>query len=494
ADSGITGFKMSLLSLPLEIMMMIVSELPHYEDILDLMCTNRLIYGRLIRYLYKRNLETDPRGLALFWCASNGAIEGMNYLLSWEADVNKVLSSYEEENGRRVRWQETSALLLAVEDDNLQMADLLLRHGADVNVNFTFCDRDLTPLDAAAGRGNGIMTQLLLQKGAKIRDGITLSRVINHGALLSRRKAGVSIASEDEPIEIPGVALNYNFREVVEVLHLYGADLNRVSHAAVANYGSLDDGVVELLLDLGADVNAKDSDGFSVMFYALMSRCYHIRRRRKFAQLLIAYGAKIDPQDLGKMIEDAIYSQKLEDFELILECGEDINSLWCTEGSYLHLVITSSFHHDTTKDEFIKLLLNRGADIFLRDHKSKTPLEHAILETGRKSIAKLLLDAGAKVQCQGKEGARILTYLINDGLTRWFDPSTNELQIYLEETEGCRWTRSYDFSRLDAMISLLLEYGVCPNDVDDFGQCPLDQPGATLFPALLPWLSKRQGE
>lgn len=49
----------------------------------------------------------------------------------------------------------------------------------------------------------------------------------------------------------------------------------------------------------------------------------------------------------------------------------------------------------------------------------------------------------------------------------------------------------YAFSETDAMIGLLLEYGVCPDYADDSGQCPLDLPGATLFSALQPWLSKR---
>lgn len=481
---------MVLLLLPVEIIKMIAAELP-YEDVLDLICTNKFLHDLLLRDLYKRNLDTDPRGHALFWCAVNGAIQGMNHLLSWKADVNKRLWLYEKDKGGMIRWEPISALLLAVENDHLFIADLLLKHGADANANLT--GHGLTPLDVAVGRGNGVMTQLLLQKGAKIRDEITLSRAIEIGGSLAWVKAGRRGAWEYNSFKVPKVAPNYDFRAVVEVLHLYGANLNEVSllHYAVEHYGSLDDGVIELLLSLGADVHAKDEAGLSVISFAFEGEFRDAARCNAFAQLLIAYGAKVKPEELTGLLENAIYRENLEDLELIVEYGVDVDFLWCEEGTFLHLVITRLFKDDTTKEEFLKSLLNRGADVLLRDRESKTPLEHAMLFPWNINLAKLLLDAGAKVQCQGKEGAQLLTYLIKDGLTSWFDPSTNALQYYLEDMDVCELIHLHDFSEMDAMIELLLEYGVCPDYADDSGQCPLDQPGATLFSSLQPWLSKR---
>ncbi|KAJ5383652.1 hypothetical protein N7517_001563 [Penicillium concentricum] len=100
---------MPFLSLPFEIIKMIASELPD-EDVLDLMCTNRQLHDLLIRDLYKRTIDTDPSGYALF------------------------------------------CLHLAVEDDNLLMANLLLETGANVNAEYESrapfdSARSLTPLD-----------------------------------------------------------------------------------------------------------------------------------------------------------------------------------------------------------------------------------------------------------------------------------------------------------------------------------------------------------
>ncbi|CAG8266543.1 unnamed protein product [Penicillium nalgiovense] len=222
----------------------------------------------LICDIYKGNLDHDPYSMALIWCAMNGAIKGMHHLLFWKADLNTHLSLYKEHNGGITKLQTTSALHLAVEDDNLTMANLLLRHGADANAEFT---DGITPLDVAVGRGNGVMTLLLLQNGAKIRDEITLSRAIEHAGTVAWVEA--IRHGEYYPFGEPEVAPNYDFRAVVEVLHLYGADLNRyLLHDAVEHYGSPDDGVIELLLYLGADVHAKDKGGDRS--YLVLSRAH----------------------------------------------------------------------------------------------------------------------------------------------------------------------------------------------------------------------------
>ncbi|KAJ5513296.1 hypothetical protein N7463_002848 [Penicillium fimorum] len=333
------------------------------------------------------------------------------------------------------------------------MVDLLLEYGADVNANFT--GHSLTPfhqtcsftvLDVAVGRYNAAMTLLLLQDGAKIIDEVTLSRAIDNGGLTAWVKAGYPGAHGDDCCsEAPEVASNYDFRIVVEFLHLYGADLNQVSlHDAVEHYGSFDDGVIEHLLYLGADVHAKDSMGLSAISRAFAGELYNIQRCKAFAQLRRAYRAKLGAEDLRHSFDNALCWETFECVELVLEYGADMNSLRCAEGTCLHYMIRCVFGDNTRKEEFLKFLLNRGADVHLRDHESKTPLDHAVMFEWNMNIVKLLLDAGAKVQCKGKEGAQLLTHLIKDGLTTWFDPSTNQLQDYLNKDS---WELAYPSPR-----------------------------------------------
>lgn len=119
--------------------------------------------------------------------------------------------------------------------------------------------------------------------------------------------------------------------------------------------------------------------------------------------MLIAYGAEVKPEYLRYPLESAIYRDDIEDLELVLEYGADVNST-CSEGAFLHLVIDRFLGDETTQEVFLKSLLNRGADVLARDQQSRTPLELAILSWNI-NIAKPLLDAGAKIQCHGKEGA-----------------------------------------------------------------------------------------
>ncbi|KGO72240.1 hypothetical protein PEX1_060460 [Penicillium expansum] len=388
----------------------------------------------------------------------------MRHLLSWEVDVNRELWCYEDEKDQTLTWEPTSALHLAVEDDNLPMADLLLEHGADANAIFPermptsvvwLTQRTLTPLDVAVGRGNESMTLLHLQNGAKIRDEITLRRAIDHGGLLAAVKAGHHKPRDYDFIKLSEVAPNYNFRAVVEVLHLYGANLNEDSllHDAVEHYGSLDNGVIERLLTLGADVNAKESEGDSVLSRAFENEYYDFRRCKAFVQLLTAHGAKAKPGELANALENAMLSEEFDWFELILDHVADVNSLLYTEGNSLHLVIANEFDHHASQEKFLKSLLNRGADVLLRYHESKTPLEHAISFSWNQNLAKLLLDAGAKAQCQGKEGARLLTNLIADGVNAWSNPDTNDLRDYLD---GFPALDLHEFSGIDATIQLLI--------------------------------------
>lgn len=351
--------------------------------------------------------------------------------------------------------------------------------------------RTITPLDVAVRRGNESMTILLLQNGAEIRDEITLRRAIDRGGLLAAAKAGRLRPWDHDFFKLSEVAPNYDFRAVVEVLHLYGANFNEVSllHDAVEHYGSLDDGVIECLLNLSADVNAKDSEGGSVLRRAFENEDGDFQRCKAFTQLLTTYGAKVKLGELVNPLRDAMLRERFDWFELIIDYGADVNSLLYTDGNSLHLVIANEFHHHhTTQEKFLKSLLNRGADVLLRNHESKTPLEHAILFPFNTNLAKLLLDAGAKVQCQGKEGARLLNYLIQNEENAWYDLDTYDVQVDFDESGELHL---YELPGIDAMIQLLIEYGVCPDYVDDSGQCPLDHPNVILSSSLQPWLSKR---
>jgi ankyrin repeat protein len=121
--------------------------------------------------------------------------------------------------------------------------------------------------------------------------------------------------------------------------------------------------VVEFLLENGADINAKDSNGeFSPLDLALS--CYHYM---DVVELLVSKGADVNTrskQGLTPLEEAAMRGQK----------------------------------------DAAGLLITKGADVNARDSKGNTPLLWALL-MGHVDFASLLVDAGADVNAKNDQGS-----------------------------------------------------------------------------------------
>ena len=96
--------------------------------------------------------EDDPRDnmSALWEAVSSGRLDDAARLIELGADVNRLHENY------------GSLLMVAAADPNLDMARLLLAHGADVNAQWW----EGTALMRATGSGNEQMVELLLSAGA----------------------------------------------------------------------------------------------------------------------------------------------------------------------------------------------------------------------------------------------------------------------------------------------------------------------------------------
>jgi ankyrin repeat protein len=544
--SVFSAFRMSLLCLPREFIHMVVSELTCGRDLLNLICTNRLLHDLLILDLYKWAVEKDPLCYALVWCAVKGSMKGMERLYHFGVNLNRPLNGEVDPLKAKNYPQSTSALFEAVRNDQCLMVIWLLNHGADVNKSYfrhdskvhSMCsttplfhaadesnlvmaslllsfgadvgfsggsvdldDETITPLDVAAGRGDCAMTLMLLQSGAKITD-LTLSRAVSHAGDLAWMKSDYTLAS-DTRLEAVETAPDCNYQDVVKALYLWGADVNDtgILRFAASYHGSLKDGIIELLLDLGADLNSKDHLRESVLFWVFGDSQYRSYQRSKdFVDFFMSRGAIFDPQEMGYALRYLIYGNEREVFDLLLEYGADVNVPNRDDGmTPLHDAIVVLDRE--TKESFVKSLLSRGADVLLRDHTSKTALEYAILMPWDTEMVILLLDSGGKAHCQGKQGAKMLNMILMEpfgGKDRWIDPNGHELQGWLEELDKdpdalfLSVNVQHNRMSMDRMISLLLEYGVRADCVDESGQCPLDLPIAGLIPVLRPLVLERR--
>jgi ankyrin repeat protein len=194
---------------------------------------------------------------SLHYAASSGRLDIVQLLLEKDAETDIRASGY---FGR-------TALQLALQNDHLDVATYLIEKGADINQ--TEEAYGWSSLYWSLRREQTEMAKQLISLGAEIHltdyDGIT-------------------------PIRM---AVEYGYEDVISLLQKKGAALTELDkhsmrtllHSAAIN-GYLN--IADLLIRDGADINAKDKNGKTPLFYANKYGHY------KTADLLIKHGAESD--------------------------------------------------------------------------------------------------------------------------------------------------------------------------------------------------------
>jgi len=151
-------------------------------------------------------------------------LEKVKSLLECGADVNAIWLF----NG--------TPLHMAARQGHIEVAELLIANGADVNVKYY----DITPLDDAVGSGHKDIAELLITKSADVNaKGLGNSTPLHEAAV-------------------------FGHMDVIELLLKNGAEVNVKNDAGQmplswpAYYGNTD--IVKLLVANGADVNARNPE------------------------------------------------------------------------------------------------------------------------------------------------------------------------------------------------------------------------------------------
>lgn len=233
-----------------------------------------------------------------------------------------------------------TSLLWASLSGHEALVQLLLDHGADIEAKDA--RYGWTPLSWAARNWHGEVVKLLLERGANFetRDHNGRTPLLGVANLESYTTPAIRSSDTNE-------------------------DNNLLNHIKEGSYGifateyKLKDSktVAMLLLEKGADIEARDSDNRTSLLWASSSG------HETLVQLLLDNGADIEASD--------------QDNRTPL------------------LLAALSMHKDVAW-----LLLNKGADIEAKDHDNWTPLSWAALR-GHESMVKLLLKNGAKVKAKG---------------------------------------------------------------------------------------------
>ncbi|KAL8337978.1 hypothetical protein RB598_006725 [Gaeumannomyces tritici] len=155
-----------------------------------------------------------------------------------------------------------------------------------------------------------------------------------------------------------------------------------------------DEGGVQLLLDEGADTEAKGLDGRTPLHIAASLRSQDILR------LLLDRGANIEAANDGETpLHIAARHWSQDNLQLLLDRGANIEATDANGWRPLHMAAENGY---TGK---MQLLLNNGADMEATDSNGRRPL-HMAAENGRIGAVRLLLGNGANAKAEDTKGKR----------------------------------------------------------------------------------------
>lgn len=276
------------------------------------------------------------------------------------SNVSKNCSLAIKEKGNK-------ALFASTAHGAKEIIKLLLHHGVDIDARNHYWQ---TPLAVAASNGNKEIMELLIQNGANVN---TIDTRGNTPLIRSIREA--------DSLEAARLLLAAGASASINQVSSNDASIGSALHSAVRR-GKPE--FIELLLQHGADINLRDKDQQTPLALAVISG------RTEIVELLIKKGADVNTVNIRgntPLINSTAGKDSSQIARLLLEAGAtqtiDHVSHTANVGSALHSAIWQK------NMDLVKLLLQFGANINLRDRDGLTPLGLA-KQLNRSKIAKLL--------------------------------------------------------------------------------------------------------
>ena len=237
---------------------------------------------------------------------------------------------------------------------------LTITHPEYVNA---FGGRFQFPLLAAVGQGHVEVAELLLKHGADVN------------VLESTGKTMLLVA-------VSLLRHHDNILNMVEFLLIHGADVNArddtfASSLHLIEGHSFTRPVVAILLKHGADVNSQDNNGKTPL-HILLERAKHGYEEHVFihVRLLLEHGADVNRRDKDNQTP-LLLAMKLGWFKtarMLVEHGADANTENESGKTLLHILLSDCGIHDEDDAlDYVLVLLKHGAEVNKRDKDNQTP-------------------------------------------------------------------------------------------------------------------------
>ncbi|XP_059489715.1 uncharacterized protein LOC132204878 [Neocloeon triangulifer] len=297
---------------------------------------------------------------ALHLACINGKLENVKYLLS----LNGFSLEKKGKNGK-------TALHNAARKGHIDVVEFLLSKEADINARD---DSNETPLNLAAASANEEMCRLLVDRGAELSAVDSDGNDALHLACITGKLENVKYLLGINGSSIRKIALNGQTS-----LH-YAAIRGNIA-------------VAEFLLSKGADVNARDNNNDTPLFYAASFS-------KEMFRLLVDSGADLSAVDRNgdDILHIECFNGQLENIQYLL-CIDGVSVGKKGKNGKTALHNAASRGHIAVAE----FLLSKGADVNARDDDNATPLTYAAFISNEK-MCQLMVESGADLSAVNSGG------------------------------------------------------------------------------------------
>jgi ankyrin repeat protein len=326
----------------------------------------------------------------------------------------------------------TSPLIMAITRGNKSLVERLLRNGADPRA----CDIEgVTPLAATARQGDNTLPSVLIKAGADVNakgdDGMTplmwaASAVDNVEAARTFLRLGADVNAQDNDgdtalmVQVGLSGVEPPNPEAIHLLLSHGAKLNMrnkkretaLMRAIQGAYANTE--LIGMLLDKGADIDARTRDGKTVVDYA------RVRNRTDLLRFILKRGFHLSILPRNEALGVAAEGGDLKAVKALMNAGADVNAtlsdgdtpllraalLGGSGEGYSPLIVALR----TGKAAVARYLLEHGADGRATDRDRHTALYRAAA-TAQWEIVRALDSNGVEFDKYGSEATEALRML-----------------------------------------------------------------------------------
>ena len=417
-------------------------------------------------------------------------------------DLVKHLSIKHPHHVNAINSQYDSPLLAALSKDCVDVAELLLEHGASVDVREGTGKTILLEVLSRSQRNLVNKVKLLLKHGTDVnaRDNAlrsSLHLLVQCGGDLEVAqmllKHNADVHSQDyngnTPLHILSegqVRDEADYLEHVRLFLEHGADVNirdkngqTPLHLAVWRNRSQ---LARILLEHGADANAADNKGRTTLHELSEIRDNNKGNIHNLALLLLRHGTEVNTRDKDNQtpLLLAVKRNRSKLALTLLENGADANAEDSNGRTTLHILSKSQNDDEGEVLNLALLLLKHGADANTRDKDKETPL-HLAVKSDRSKLAVTLLEHGADVDAKDNNGRATLHILLSDRWNMDEGDVLNLVLLYLKHGADVN-TRDKDNQTplhravkrdRSNLAAILLEHGADANAADNNGRTTL---------------------